>query len=90
MLEVAVLLVRALVALFRPKRDLVLENMVLRHQLQVALRTNPRPVLHDRDRIWVRHVWPGSWYRHLAMVRPETVIGWHRKESAKLCGAASD
>ena len=52
MLEVAVLLVRALVALFRPKRrDLVVENMVLRHQPQVALRTNPRPVLHHRDRI---------------------------------------
>src|SRR5450756_470820 len=24
-------------------------------------------------------VWPAGWARHLRIVRPETVVGWHRK-----------
>ena len=82
MLQLLATVLRAFIALLRPRRDLVLENLVLRHQLQVALRTNPRPLLHDRDRIlwvWIRRWWPNGWPRHLAIVRPETVIGWHRK-----------
>jgi transposase InsO family protein len=66
------------------RRDtaLLLENLVLRHQLQVVLRSNPRPRLRNRDRIlwvWIRRFCPGSWQRHLVVVRPETVIRWHRR-----------
>ncbi len=80
MLELLLLLVRTLVALLRSRRDLVLENLVLHHQLQVALRTSPRPSVHDRDRIlwtWLRRLWPSGWRVHLVMVRPDTVIRWH-------------
>jgi hypothetical protein len=41
-----------------------LENLALRHQLQVILRSNPRPRLRNRDRIlwiWIRRFCPGSW-----------------------------
>ncbi len=82
MAELLLLLARALVALVRSRRDLVLENLVLRHQLQVALRTHPRPSVRDRDRIlwtWLRRVWPSGWRVHLAMVHPDTVIRWHRR-----------
>jgi len=71
-----------LVALFRSHRDLLLENAVLRHQLQVALRTNPRPRLRQGDRIlwvWLSRLWPGGWQQHLSIVQPATVISWHRK-----------
>ena len=70
-----------LLALFRSRRDLVLENAALRHQLGVALRTKPRPRLHRRDRVfwvWLRRLWPSGWRRHLAIVQPETVVRWHR------------
>ena len=73
---------RALLALRRSHRDLALENLALRHQLQVALRTNPRPRLRRSDRIfgvWLRRLWPGGWRQHVSVVRPETVIGWQRK-----------
>src|SRR5450756_1801563 len=73
---------RALLALRRSHRDLALENLALRHQLHVALRTHPRPRLRHSDRIfwvWLRRLWPAGWREHLTMVRPETVIGWHRK-----------
>ena len=66
----------------RPDTELLLENLALRHQLQVLLRSNPRPRLRNRDRIlwvWIRRFCPGSWKWHLVVVRPETVITWHRR-----------
>ena len=69
---------RALLALRRSHRDLALENLALRHQLHIALRTNPRPRLRHSDRIfwvWLRCLWPRGWRQHLSVVRPETVIG---------------
>jgi putative transposase len=54
------LLLHALIAGFRSRRELALENLVLRHSLQVALRTNPSPRLGHRDRIlWVWLYRPG-------------------------------
>jgi putative transposase len=76
------LLFGGLISLFRSRRDLALENLVLRHQLHVALRTNPSPRLLDQDRIfwvWTRRLWPSGWRDHLVIVRPSTVLGWHRK-----------
>ncbi|HKV32671.1 MAG TPA: integrase core domain-containing protein [Candidatus Dormibacteraeota bacterium] len=76
------LVVRTFVAAVRSRRDLALENLVLQHQLQVALRTNPNPRLHGRDRIlwvWLRRLWPAGWRQHLRVVQPETVLRWHRK-----------
>jgi hypothetical protein len=43
MLQVVFVLLRGVLAGFRSRRDVALENLVLRHQLQVALRTNPTP-----------------------------------------------
>jgi hypothetical protein len=51
MLQLLFLLLRGVLAGFRSRRDVALENLVLRHQLQVALRTNPTPRLRNPDRI---------------------------------------
>src|SRR5450756_691198 len=75
------LLIRSLLASLRSRRDVALENLVLRHQLQVALRTNPSPHLTNPDRVlwvWLRHAWP-AWRDHLQIVKPATVLRWHRK-----------
>jgi len=48
---------------------------------EVALRRNPRPRLRARDRllwVWLSQLWPNGWRLHLLVVRPETVIRWHR------------
>ena len=74
-------LIRSLLALLRSRRDVALENVVLRHQLQVALRTNPSPRLTSPDRVlwvWLRLAWP-AWRDHLHIVEPATVLRWHRK-----------
>ena len=65
----------------RSRRDLMLENMALRQQLIVLQRQKRNVRLKDRDRVfWIglRRVWPG-WRRALVLVRPATVVGWHRR-----------
>jgi len=60
MLELLWLALHTLRAAVSSRRDLALENLVLRHQVGVALRTNPRPRLRGPDRVlWV-------WRRPLA------------------------
>ena len=76
------LLLRVLISAARSHRDLVLENLVLHHQLEVLSRVRPKPRLRAADRVlwvWLRSIWPAGWDRHLRIVRPETVVGWHRK-----------
>jgi len=78
-------LLPALLALLRAatrdRGDLVAENVLLRQQLAVLTRPGrPRPRLRTRDKLcWVlaRAVWP-AWWRHLALVRPETVVDWRQ------------
>ena len=81
MLELVSLLLSTLARLFHGRHDLVVENLLLRHQLHVALRSRPRPDLKTRDRFFwlvVRSLYP-DWKRHLSLVRPETVVRWHRR-----------
>ena len=63
------------------RRDLVLENLLLRQQLAVVLRTHPHPRLRRRDNVFwlvVRRLCR-DWRRQLVLVQPETVIRWHRQ-----------
>ena len=61
-------------------RALVLENLALRNQLAVLQRAARRPCLRRSDRLfWVllSRLWSG-WADALSLVKPETVIRWHR------------
>src|SRR3712207_6623857 len=81
MLEMLQLLLGTLASLTRDRQDLLIENLLLRQQLTVALRSRPRPKLRTRDRlfwVWARLL-GRSWGHHLVLVRPETVIRWHRR-----------
>jgi hypothetical protein len=60
---------------------LILENLALRQQLLVQQRTIKRPKLQNRDRLfwaWLSRVWP-DWKSTLIIVKPETVVKWHRQ-----------
>jgi putative transposase len=68
-------------AAVRTHRELALENLALRQQLAVWKVRRPRPRLTVMDRIfWVvlSRLWK-SWRSSLQVVRPETVVGWHRQ-----------
>ena len=57
------------------------ESLAMRQQLAVLSRKTPRPRLHPSDRwFWllISRFWP-DWRDALAIVKPATVIGWHRK-----------
>ena len=78
LLSVCLALGRAIVM---PRATLILENAALRQQLAVALRSKAQPRLRRADRIfWVvlHRLWAG-WPRALILVKPATVIGWHRQ-----------
>jgi transposase InsO family protein len=73
-------LILAIVALCKPKVRLVAENLCLRQQLVVLKRRQKRPSLRDRDRrFWIVATRCfASWRESLVIVKPETVLRWHR------------
>ena len=65
---------------FRKQAVLQAEIVALRHQLTVLQRTHKRLMLNRADRwfwVWLFRLWSG-WRSTLAIVKPETVIAWHR------------
>src|SRR5437588_1018009 len=77
MLEFVWLVFATVLAWVRPRQDLVLENLLLRHQLAVLTRptrTRPRARLHTWDKLlWVlaRRLC-ASWRERLTFVTPDT------------------
>ena len=65
---------------FRSRSDTALEVLALRQQLAVLKRKRPRPKLNSWDRLFwtsLRQCW-SRWPDVLVLVKPDTVVGWHR------------
>lgn len=80
MVMLAVAVLAYLRSFFVTRHKLALEAAALRQQLIVFKRKQTRPKLHRLDRLfWIvlRRVWP-SWNEALIIVKPETVVYWHR------------
>jgi putative transposase len=74
-------IVRILIVLASRHHTLVLENLALRQQLAVYRRTRPKPAIRWSDRLFwtgLRWAWP-AWKSALVIVRPSTVVAWHRR-----------
>jgi hypothetical protein len=67
--------------LFKSRRRLEVENLFLRHQLNVALRRAPQRVrLRAGDRalmVWMTRMWPNL-LGLTRVVQPATILRWHR------------
>ena len=77
-LKQLVLILRLIVT---PRTEIILGNIALRQQLCVLSRQRKRPRLRSVDRafwVWLSRIWAG-WRGPLLIVRPETVIRWHRQ-----------
>src|SRR3979490_1064801 len=74
-------LLATLSSIFRSRAALELENLALRHQIGVLQRSaRKRPKLTSGDRLlWIclSRLWR-DWRSALAIVKPETVVAWHR------------
>jgi hypothetical protein len=65
---------------FRSRTDTAIEILALRQQVAVLKRQRPRPRVHTFDRIfWTTlcRFW-SRWTDVLVLVKPESVVGWHR------------
>jgi hypothetical protein len=80
MTEFVLALLVALRVFFRTRRDTALEILALRQQVAVLKCKRPRPLLNSVDRLFwttLRRIW-SRWAEVLVIVKPETVVGWHR------------
>src|SRR5207247_10839299 len=82
MMAVLISLLTMLRGLVRSRVALHLELLALRHQVQVLQRSRPRRLrVAKADRwlwAWLSRSW-SAWRTALVIVKPETVIAWHRQ-----------
>src|SRR5262245_27720676 len=76
------LLLNWLASLVKSGRRLRAENLILRHQVNILLRKGPQRIrLSNTDRlalVWLYRLCPAV-VDAVAIVRPETLIRWHRR-----------
>jgi hypothetical protein len=81
MFAIILLLATFIADLFKSRRRLEVENLFLRHQLNVAVRRAPQRVqLRAGDRalmVWMTRMWP-SLLDLTRVVQPATILRWHR------------
>ena len=80
MLEFLCSVLAALRVFVCSRSETALEVLALRQQVAVLKRQRPRPILTRLDRFFwttLRHLWP-RWSDVLLIVKPETVVRWHR------------
>ena len=82
MVEWLLQLAHALSLRLSSRARLEAENLVLRHQLNVLVRNQPKRLrLRNSDRlmlVWLYRLFP-SVLGAIRLMRPETVIRWHRR-----------
>ena len=82
MLSLLISILQTVRATVRSRAALQLENLALRHQLRVLQRSRRRRAhLTQADRllwVWLSRTWT-EWRSAIVIVRPETVIAWHRR-----------
>jgi putative transposase len=81
MLIAVVIAFRSFALMWAGHRAVALENLALRQQLAVLMRTATRPPLRRRERLfWIllAKTWR-DWRTALVVVRPDTVVRWHRQ-----------
>ena len=80
MLAFVLALIAAARVFFQSRTDTAVEVLALRQQVAVLKRRRPRPQLLPLDRLFwmvLQATW-SRWKDALVIVKPETVVGWHR------------
>jgi putative transposase len=65
----------------RSRQQLIIENLLLRHLLSILQRNSMKPRLQTSDRVLfvLLTCFLNNWRQVITIVKPETVISWHRK-----------
>ncbi|MDA3861837.1 MAG: hypothetical protein PF445_11505, partial [Melioribacteraceae bacterium] len=74
-------LITFLLNLFKSRAQLQLENLFLKKQLEILSRSNKRSIIKRSDRIFfsLSKRMLNNWKENLVIVKPETVIKWHKQ-----------
>src|SRR5262252_5246216 len=88
MIEFLRLILHIIASFFKPRTKLVAEILILRQQLNVLRRqVSKQPQLSNTDRLLF--VWLYRWFPSvlsaIAILRPETIIRWHRGGFESYC-----
>ena len=81
LLNLTAALLRCALAFFRSRNEQAIVELALRQQLATYAQKQTRPALSPLDRaFWVAlfRFWP-RWKDTLVIVKPDTVVRWHRK-----------
>ena len=81
MMKMTLKLVLTILLGFKKTSDLALENLALRQQLVIMKRSAQRSQIRGRDRLFrvlLSRIW-SKWREALIIVKPETVVRWHKK-----------
>ena len=81
MKSIILLILQIFRLLFKSKRGLIFENLMLRQQLNIYKRKSKKPKLENIDRIilvWISKIF-SKWKSALVIVKVSTLIGWHKK-----------
>ena len=81
LLHFLALILRCAPALLRSRNDQAIVELALRQQLATYSQKKSKPTITPLDRVfWIAlfRFWP-RWKRVLVIVKPDTVIRWHRK-----------
>ena len=82
MVSIARLLLLQILACLKSRAELRAENLMLRHQVDILLRSSPKRVRTtsaDRLRfVWLYRLWPMS-IQAVMIVQPKTLLRWHRE-----------
>ena len=66
---------------FKSKQNLILENLMLRQQLNIYKRKDKKPKIENVDRmilVWISKLFD-NWKSALVVVKASTMIGWHKQ-----------
>ncbi len=73
--------IKTLLSKFNLIANLTAKNLALRHQLIVLNRSIKRPQIKTKDRLFwiILFLFWNNWQDSLIVLKPETVVGWHKK-----------
>ena len=81
MINILKTLLNSLLCFIKSRHQLELEIVLLRQQLNILKRKTKNPKLINSDRILISIIakYLTNWKRSIIIVKPQTVINWHRK-----------
>ncbi len=80
-MKATIKLIQNILEKFNLIANLTAKNLALHQQLIILNRSIKKPQIKTKDRLFwiILHLFWNSWQESLIVLKPETVVGWHKK-----------